>query len=852
MILYGVGIYLAGLWLGPYLSLFPLTLLGAFLSYSLFLTWVEQRGLISRWGGVFLFSMLMAGIAHAHWATIHKIESSFLASLETKHAVTIQGVIVSPVRQTPDGMVLIVGDNHIITNGNALPIPGRLRLTWREPDTFLVYGNHVQVTARLREPYGTLNPGGFHYGKYLKHKGIQAVATVSGPQAVLVQTSEAVSVSQNLFGLIDEWRQAIHHAATTSLSNPALGLFLGMIVGEQSYIEQDIRDAFMASGTVHILSISGSHLGLLTFIVFVVVKWSVRRFPARWLEHVSLYVTATHISIFVTLPIVSFYMLLAGSEMATVRSWIMIVVCCLGLLLGRERNLMTALAVAALVMVLPYPEAIHDISFQLSYLSVAAIGLVLLTRKTKDIDDLGPQEVGSRAIRNWYTRLWENSKLARLMTLAVSLTTLPLVAYYFHQIPWLGVFTNMLIVPLVGIVVIPVGLVAAVGVLLSGTGTLPFGSLIQWIFEIFTEIIVHLSKVPWAEWHVASPTIISILVFWWVLAGLVIFRQQSSIRWSGVTLLIGILLWWGWSPRTTWEPGMLRITFLDVGQGDATVLELPDGQTVLIDGGPAYRRLNMGRAVIGPYLWNQGIYQIDHVVATHPQWDHVGGLPWVLETFEVGKYWSNGVVRSREFYQRLQTAVVASGLEERVIGAGSNIIGSGPCVLSVLSPLAKDNPAMRVSTQEISGAELNNRSLVIRLDCGRHSILFTADAEQQALEQLQHLPQGHSATIVKIPHHGAKSSLHHGWIDQIKAQAMVVSVGTHNRYGHPAQDVIAAYKQLGLSMYRTDREGAIIIEASLDSPLMHITTAKQLEFVPVPLNASIWKHEWANWQRLWN
>jgi competence protein ComEC len=852
VILYGVAAYLAGLWLGSFLSLFPLSLLGALLSFGLLLTWVEHRGSLSRWGGVFLFALLVVGMGQAHCAVISKTQSPFLSVVGAEQPAEFQGTIVAPVRQTPDGLIILVEVTRSITNGLSQPIQGRIRLTWREPDVDLVYGNHVSVTARIREPFGTLNPGGFHYGEYLKQKGIQAVATVSGPQAVQIDISENHSLGETLFGVIDRWRQAIHHAAMASLSNPALGLFLGMIIGEQSYIEQDIRDAFMASGTVHILSISGSHLGLLALIVFVVVKWSVRRLPAPWLERASLYLTATQCSVLVTLPIVSFYMLLAGAEMATVRSWIMIVVCCLGIWLGRERNLVTALAVAALLMVVPYPEAIHDISFQLSYLSVAAIGLVLVSRKVEGPEILGSVGVNTGEILSWRARFLENSKLAWLMTLAVSLTTLPLVAYYFHQIPWLGLITNMVIVPVVGLLVIPVGLIAAVGVLLTGTEILPLGFVNQWMFDLFAQTVVGLSHVPGAEWHVASPNMASIGGFWCVLAALVLLRHRPLIRWSCVIMLVGILVWWSWSPRISWEPGILRVTFLDVGQGDATFLELPDGQTVLIDGGPAYRRLDMGRAVIGPYLWNRGIRRIDHMVATHPQWDHVGGLPWLLQRFDVGAYWSNGVSRSRVFYQRLQTAVEAAELDEQVIGAGSNIIGSGPCLLAVLSPVAREIPLMRVSTQEISGTELNNRSLVIRLDCGPHSVLFTADAEQQALEKLQHLPRGRMANIVKAPHHGAKSSLHHGWINQIEAQAMVVSVGSQNRYKHPASEVMAAYKVRGIPIYRTDRDGAIIIEASLDSPAMRITTAKQQELVPVPLNGEILTREWENWQRLWN
>ena len=202
-----------------------------------------------------------------------------------------------------------------------------------------------------------------------------------------------------------------------------------------------------------------------------------------------------------------------------------------------------------------------------------------------------------------------------------------------------------------------------------------------------------------------------------------------------------------------------------------------------------------------------------------------------MKTFEVGDYWTNGVSRTREFYRRLQATVQKAELEERVIGSGANIIGVGPCRLVVLSPEMKAQPGLVMPTREMSGAELNNRSLVTRLDCGQHSLLFTADAEQQTLDHLQHLPGGHSANIVKVPHHGAKSSLHHGWINQIEAQAMVVSVGLHNRYGHPASEVVAAYEARGIPLYRTDQDGAIIIEGTLSSSNLQVSTTRQQQLL---------------------
>jgi competence protein ComEC len=291
---------------------------------------------------------------------------------------------------------------------------------------------------------------------------------------------------------------------------------------------------------------------------------------------------------------------------------------------------------------------------------------------------------------------------------------------------------------------------------------------------------------------------------------------------------------------------------LDVGQGDATLIELPDGQTVLIDGGPSYRRLDMGRAVIGPYLWNQGIRRLDHVVATHPQWDHVGGLPWVLHTFEVGQYWDNGVSRPERFFSQLHSAVKSAGLQEQTTTAGTEIVSPGPCSLTVLSPARSQGSEGYRSGTVSSGKDLNNRSLVTRLECGAHSFLLTADAEQQSLDGLLHVPNGLSARVVKVPHHGARSSLHREWVSRLQAEAMVVSVGARNRYGHPAPEVLNAYEQRGLPLYRTDRDGAVWFTATLGADDMTVRTAREGSLLQVQAGPHMWREEWANWARIWN
>ena len=312
-----------------------------------------------------------------------------------------------------------------------------------------------------------------------------------------------------------------------------------------------------------------------------------------------------------------------------------------------------------------------------------------------------------------------------------------------------------------------------------------------------------------------------------------------------------IVMWWAWSPRINLDDTTLRVAFLDVGQGDATVIELPGGQTILIDAGPRYRRLDMGQAVIGPYLWDQGIRRLDHVIATHPQWDHVGGMPWVLKTFEVGQYWSNGMTREREFYRRLEQSLYETNAQEFHAQDGQVITQTDDCVLKVVNPLLRNVNRFYKGKAMKSGSELNNRSLVVYLTCGPHSMLLTADVEREALQHLNQMLDVHEARVIKVPHHGAKSSLHEKWIENLEAEVAVVSVGQHNRYGHPYPSVVEAYVQKGIPLYRTDHDGAVWITANLNSSDMMVHTARDTILQPVELNASFFINEKKNLARLW-
>ena len=368
--------FLIGLWLGSYLPFFPFSIFLLISVVGFISTWLEWSHRLNATQGVMVFCSLIGGMVYWTGATwIHN--QSGLERWISPRPLNVRGTIIQPVRRTSDRVVLVVNVSHVTDNHTQTPAAGTLLVTWRNPDRAVYQGDQIQFSTRLRRPYGTINPGGFHYGAYLERKGIQAIATVSGPDQVKIVHPASSFVWRKFWNIIDQWRDQVQQAAVATLHDPALGLFLGMVLGEQGFISQDIREAFMDTGTVHIISISGSHLGLIAFLTFFLVKGLVLRLPVPWLERLSVRITATRLAVLATLPLVSFYTLLAGAEIATVRSWIMILLFLLAVWLGRERNIFTFLVLAAVIVVVYHPQALYEISFQLSYISVLAIALVI-------------------------------------------------------------------------------------------------------------------------------------------------------------------------------------------------------------------------------------------------------------------------------------------------------------------------------------------------------------------------------------------------------------------------------------------------------------------------------------------
>ena len=792
---------LLGVFLGSGVAYFPVSIASLVLLVLGGVLWLSSVGRCSPGFGCLVFGVLLAGLASAALAQLKAEPPAWIRTVGAQK-VDVIGVVAEPVRFGPDRAVVIVSVQRLALPDRTVPVGGRIRLAVRGSVPPLVVGDVIEFTTRLHPPRGLWNPAGYDYGAHLRRAGVHAVGSVTLHQEGAGLRILARGFSAPL-AAVDQWRARIRDAALRTLEDPIAGIYLALVTGESGYLSQDIRDAFMASGTTHILSISGSHLGLIGVVVFWAVHRGVLALPAWWVLRLSRGTTATRVAAAATIPPVTAYALLGGAEVATVRSLIMTLVAVAAVLVGRSHSIGYGLALALVGIVAWDPLAPFDISFQLSFLSVLVIIMLMKNRRLRDEETT----LGTFRERSTWEGLKAGTVDVLLVSLVVTLASAPLVATYFNQVAWVGGLSNLLVVPLVGFLVLPVGLLVCLATLLSGAGgELVGAAVVRPLLEVLVWVVQTCAAVPGAELRVASPPVWQMAGFFLLLGVALIWWRCGSGRLAGA-LAGGLLLLWVWSPRDLPAAGTFRVTFLDVGQGDAALVETADGRAMLIDGGAAFESYDAGRMVIAPVLWDRGIRRLDVVVATHPQLDHVGGLAFVLRKFEVGQLWTNGVAREAVFLHRLERIVTERHVPARAVTAADGVLALGSCQAHVLNPDASEGPG----AARAEGARLNNQSIVLHLACGSSPVLFTGDIESEAENRLARLSQPLKAAVLKVPHHGAKGSVYEPLLRAVNPQLAVVSVGQANAYGHPSPAMVDTYRGLGIALLRTDRHGAVSI-----------------------------------------
>ena len=684
------------------------------------------------------------------------------------------------------------------TDDAARPASGQVRVNHylNKGESPLTYGDRFTATVTLRPITGLNNPGGFDYAAYMWRQGIHSRISLSRKTEVIREGPSGLAG----FTFIHSWRARMKSAIHAALPPEAASLVTALAIGDARGVSQSLRERFQAAGLAHVLAISGTHLGLVAGVVFMLVRGLITVLPYALLVRLTARVTPRQIAGVFALVAVTGYALLSGGHTPTLRALVMVWLVMLALLSRRNAHAPTGLGLAAILILLADPGALGTASFQLSFAAVLAILLVLPPLLEKLTE---PEQ----RIRRWAVS-------AVGVTVAAGLATAPLVAFHFGQVAWPGFLANLVLLPILGFVLLPVFLAAAVLSPALG-GTLPFAEWVETLAAGFISGADFFAALPSALTHVPSPPLLLVAGTYAVAVLLLSGRGHVEMK-AALTGAVILPIVWLLALHPTPATGDLQVTFLDVAQGDSTIITGPDGATLVIDGGTRIGRFDLGRLAVAPYLWQQGIDR-PALLATHPQIDHQGGLSYVAERFATAGVYTNGVRRrGTRFDDVFHATLKAQQSHVKTVRKGSNFAPLPGVTTTVLHP----------PQNSLESRSENDRSVVLRLQYGNHSFLFAGDIEQAAEDELVRTGSTLAATVLKVPHHGSSSSSTDAFLARVAPQLAVISAGPGNPYRHPHKKVRDAYKKRGVTTHVTASDGAVMMTS--DGIHLKVVTAREL------------------------
>jgi competence protein ComEC len=647
-------------------------------------------------------------------------------------------------------------------------------------------GKRISASARLRRPAGFRNPG--VYSHDLKTDGIVAVGYVKHMTIMNGRRSAHTRILM--------MRQKLAAIIENSLSRESGSLHKALIPGLKSGISLEMRDAFSATGLAHLLSISGTHFGLLAFIFFQTIRKIAVCLPEKTLTRVTLYITPTQAAILCTLPVLVTYAYISGMSTPTVRSLIMVLIYMLALFLGRRGEWLNSLSIAAMIILTHRPETLFELSFALSFIAVFSIGYFLENRpRTTEEQNAGSYSPSART--GGVKWIFLKVKTGLLLTTAAVFGTAPLSIAVFHQFPMIAPLANLIVTPLVCFVILPLAFVSGFIALFLDMQVMPINSIIDTITGFALLLVKLFSSIPYANVRLHSPSLLLIAAYYlsWLL------YLKNSCRWRFIPLTIIIFLYLVIPSLSNHN---FRITFLDVGQGDAAVVEFPDNTVMLIDGGS--EDTGAGQRAVAPFLWSRGIRTIDYLVVSHPHPDHYGGLYYIMDNFKIGELWAarTSADAAPDFFD----SAASKGIAVRTPVRG-DIMKAKEYMIYALHPYDEFLPG----SPRGDFSDENSHSLVLKIESHGTSLLFTGDIEEEAEMNLLDLGKWLESEIIKVPHHGGRTSSSSSFLKAVNPDIAAISAGKQNPFHHPHQQTLKRYEKVGARLLRTDRDGAITLTA---------------------------------------
>ncbi len=613
-----------------------------------------------------------------------------------------------------------------------------------------------------------------------------------------------------------------------TLPPQSAALAKGMVLGQKQYLDEELRESYAATGMAHLLAVSGLHIGFVaggTFsLLFPVLLGLFRKYRPHW----ALSGLAKKAAVAGCLIPVVFYLELVSTQLSAIRAGTMVLVFLLAVLVDREKHYFNALMIAAWMILIWKPGALLDVGFQLSFTAVFTILYAnrLLLPPTEDpLDKLGEQP--------WYrklpgmrveTRNLRDSVIVfvygtAFVSAAAILATFPILVFHFNRISLVGFFLNLILVPLASILIPLTLLFSCIGLRFTGVGD-GLLQILEPILNIFVTLPSWAAQFPFASRFVPTPPEFWLLLYYGLLFGVPLYLNRyhlnpishkpknfERLAWrTGMSLCsLGLAIWFVWPRFPLPDSDRLEVVMLDVGQGESLFIEFPDHRTMLIDGGGFYKdALDVGRAVVAQFLWHRGIGELDYLVATHSDHDHISGLLSLSKFFPVNIFLNRDPVVADRRVDTLHQNLLQRGTHPLQVKTGQPLF-VGKVKLTPLHP----SPEFIQTLDNRSDRLDNDLSWIWKLEYGDISLLLTGDITQTAEHYLVKTGAPLNADFLKAPHHGSRYSNSPEFLKAVGAREAWVSSGYLNPFHHPHSRTLERYRRTGTRVHRTDREGAL-------------------------------------------
>ena len=687
--------------------------------------------------------------------------------------------------------IFLIRATRIRNNRLQYESPCRVKLYSKEDN--IKIGDRITCELKLKRLPIPTNPGEFNSRQYYLARGIEFTGYAD---TVCVLDEGRHGGKQWLWKL----RMHAQKVFQMHMSEEYASVMNAMLLGDSGNLDPELKQLYQRNGIAHILAISGLHVSLIGSMLYQLLRKLGLPYGAAGPPVIGLLLA---------------YGWMTGQSGSAGRAITMLILAMVGDMIGRTYDMLTAIGIAAVLQLVEYPYRLFDAGFLLSFGAVLALGLVIpawkeLIRENYPAVICRSVEGEKTTEKKILGKLWAKGKqrIAEIIRkipdtlitgIIIQMITGPIVIFFYYEYPIYGILLNFYVIPMMTpVILLGIGCLFLTPWFHGGAWMLAIGC--EWILRSFSFLCHKIQMLPGAIWHAGNISAWIVVGYYGMLAGIYVLLKYKKNRQAGIlaVVLTGMIL--------IGKPDRFRITMLDVGQGDGTLIETPEHQMILIDGGSSSRS-SVGKYVIEPAVKYYGYGKLDYIFVSHTDSDHVNGVYELIEMVETGEVEIGCLVLPEagrncadSGYPELAETAEKAGISVMYLQAGAGM-RSGTVTIRCLYP-----------GQEFLYPDANNNSMVLELSTEEFRMLFTGDLEQEGEQTLESELQSGRYDVLKVGHHGSSGASSKEFIQKVCPQYALISCGRNNSYGHPHEETLERFREKTVGIFRTDEQGAIMLE----------------------------------------